>query len=329
MAIKAYPYGDSSKTSRFDKLIDGKWQPRSVIVNGVEIPPYIPSDDLISLVRLAQIIKRPILIKGDPGSGKTEFARSVAYEWYGKDYEKHYFRWDIKSTTKASEGLYFFDHISRLRDAQLSKGNYQVRTNKENKLKYRTFGPVGKAFKMTEDETKPPILLIDEIDKADIDFPNDLLLELDKYEFKIPETEEIIKAKIAPIIFITSNAERELPEAFLRRCLFCYIKFPGRIQLSNIIEAKYPSLFEKERAFVDQAVTRFETLRKSINDNPSENKQVSTSELLDWLKVYDFDRASTGIVKESLDTLPRYYQTLLKTYSILLRESKVTEEEEK
>lgn len=294
------------------------------------LTPYIPNDDLMELVRLAQIIRRPVLIKGEPGSGKTQLARAVAYEWYGRDYPQHFFEWYIKSTSRAVDGLYTFDHVARLRNAQLGDKAQIVRNaaGEEDLRQYRRFGALAKAF-LTSTKEKPSILLIDEIDKADIDFPNDLLLELDELRFTIPETGELIEAEYPPLIFITSNDERELPEAFLRRCLFMYIKFPDPDQLLTIIQAQLPGLVESQQDFVAAAIKRFNRLREANAKDAADNKRVSTSELLDWLRPYQYELQLPAdqrriqpedLTEAGLAGLPFYYQALLKTYAAYQRE---------
>lgn len=321
-----FKYDPATQTGSFVPRRDAAGNP--VFVKSKPIAAYIPDEDLKELVRLVQILQRPVLLKGEPGSGKTQLAKSVAFDWYGPDYRNHFFEWQVKSTSKAVDGLYHFDHVARLRNSQLAK-NGTGDHEKEDLLQYRTFGPLAKAF-LTSTAEKPSILLIDEIDKADIDFPNDLLLELDERRFTIPasETGETIEAKYPPIIFITSNDERELPEAFLRRCLFMYIKFPSDTQVTKIIQAHIPNLVETQGEFVAKAIKTFNNLRDKIKNNPSDNKRVSTSELLDWLRAYDYDRQfkKDMDLEQDLESLPLYYQTLLKTYASVVQHEKEMEE---
>jgi len=282
------------------------------------IDPYLPDDELMEAIQLMQILQRPLLLRGEPGCGKTKVAQAVAYEWYGEKYSRYYFEWHVKSTSKAQDGLYTFDHIARLRKAHASKAEGEPA--EEDLTAYRTLGPLGKAF-LASEPGRPAILLIDEIDKADIDFPNDLLLELDEMRFKIQETGEEIIPKRRPLIFITSNQERELPQAFLRRCLFHFIKFPDTPILKRIMDANFPNLAtgkdeqeQKEKTqFVNAAIARFEQLRADIKKNPTANKSISTSELKDWMRILEhyFQQG----IKPKLDdpaTLP-YHNALVKT----------------
>lgn len=223
---------------------------------------YIASDELISSVNVAAALNRPLLIKGEPGTGKTMLALSVA-----ENLKMQLIIWNIKSTTKAQDGLYVYDTVQRLYDSQFGEGN--VRDIKQ----YIKLGKLGEAF--TSD--KRVVLLIDEIDKADIEFPNDLLWELDQMNFYIPETGETIKAKQRPIVVITSNAEKELPDAFLRRCVFHYIAFPDQEMMKQIIKVHYPNL---ENDLVRAAVNAFYNIRNL----PGLQKKPSTSELLDWVQ---------------------------------------------
>ncbi len=237
--------------------------------------PYLPSDELVNAVNLTIFLeKRPLLIKGDPGSGKTRLAQHVAYE-LGLPYEA----WYIKSTSRARDGLYTYDAVRRLHDAQLAGRAEGDQTKVDDPANYIRLGPLGRAFK----NKQRTVILIDEIDKADIDFPNDLLLELDEQRFIIEETDEEIKAQEPPIVFITSNDEKDLPDAFLRRCLFHYIEFPAPKQLAAIVKAHFPV---SPPALVEAAIDRFLQLRQQMEQQKGKaGKKVSTSELLDWFAV--------------------------------------------
>ncbi len=224
---------------------------------------YVATDDLTIAVNAAVTLERPLLVKGEPGTGKTELARQVAAGLGLRMIE-----WNIKSTTKAQQGLYEYDAVSRLRDSQL--GDERVNDVKN----YIRKGKLWQAFEADE----KVVLLIDEIDKADIEFPNDLLQELDKMEFHVYETGETIKARQRPIVIITSNNEKELPDAFLRRCFFHYIRFPEPDTLRQIVEVHHPGLKE---ALLTTALTQFYELR----EQPGLKKKPSTSEVLDWLKL--------------------------------------------
>ena len=223
---------------------------------------YVASNDLMSTVNIAMALQKPLLIKGEPGTGKTMLAQAVS-EALGKKL----IIWNVKSTTKAQDGLYVYDVVQRLYDSQF--GNEGV----DNIAKYIKLGKLGEAF--TADEQV--VLLIDEIDKADLEFPNDLLWELDQMEFYIPETKETIKAKQRPIVIITSNSEKELPDSFLRRCVFHYINFPDQEQMEEILRVHFDKLDEK---LIQQALVAFYWLR----DLRGIEKKPSTSELVDWLR---------------------------------------------
>ena len=253
---------------------------------------YIASNDLQLAVNAAITLERPLLIKGEPGTGKTLLAEELAAS-LGTDL----IQWHIKSTTKAQQSLYEYDAVSRLRDSQLGDdrvhdiGNYIVK---------------GKLWEAFEAE-KRPVLLIDEIDKADIEFPNDLLLELDKMEFYVYETQQRIKAAIRPIVVITSNNEKELPDAFLRRCFFHYIKFPTPDEMRQIVEVHFPKI--KSR-LLEEALTSFFKLR----DIPGLKKKPSTSELIDWLKLLVAEDIPPEALqdKEGKTSIPPLYGALLK-----------------
>ena len=223
---------------------------------------YVASEELMRAVNIAMVLQKPLLIKGEPGTGKTMLAEAISAAL-----GKKLIIWNIKSTTKAQDGLYVYDVVQRLYDSQF--GGEGV----DNIEKYVKLGKLGEAF--TDDEQV--ILLIDEIDKADLEFPNDLLWELDQMEFYIPETKETIKAKQRPIVIITSNAEKELPDAFLRRCVFHYINFPDQDQMEEILRVHFDKLDQK---LISQALVAFYWLR----DLRGIEKKPSTSELVDWLR---------------------------------------------
>jgi MoxR-like ATPase len=228
---------------------------------------YVATQDLMLSVNAAITLQRPLLVKGEPGTGKTMLAEEVA-----QALELPLLQWHIKSTTKAQQGLYEYDAVSRLRDSQLSDidGGERVK----NIHNYIVKGVLWQAF--TAD--RPVALLIDEIDKADIEFPNDLLREIDRMEFYCYETRELIKAKHRPLVFITSNNEKELPDAFLRRCFFHYIKFPDAPTMQNIVDVHFPAL---KKELLSAAMKTFYEVRNL----PGLKKKPSTSELLDWLKL--------------------------------------------
>ena len=248
------------------------------------IEPYYPSKELIEAVNLTIFLqKRPLLLKGEPGCGKTRLAEAVA-----RELDLPYEAWYIKSTTRAKDGLYTYDAVRRLQDAQLAPFDGAKRYKVKNIGKYIKLGSLGRALQ----NDRRTVLLIDEIDKADIDFPNDLLQELDERRLTIQETGDVIKAKQPPIIFITSNDEKDLPDAFLRRCLFHYIEFPSDSDLVKILNGHFPN---SSSAAIAAAVSRFRQLRIQMEkDSSRAGKKVSTSELIDWftiLQQYPEDQA--------------------------------------
>ena len=253
---------------------------------------YVASDDLRVAVNAAIALQRPLLIKGEPGTGKTVLAHEVA-----KAIGAPLIEWHIKSTTKAQQGLYEYDAVSRLRDSQLGDervkdiGNYIKR------------GKLWDAFTAEQ----RPVLLIDEIDKADIEFPNDLLLELDRMEFYVYETQEVIKASQRPVVMITSNNEKELPDAFLRRCFFHYIRFPERETMTQIVDVHFPDL---QRNLLREALNIFYDIREV----PGLKKKPSTSELLDWLKLLMVEEMPPEALrsKDSKQLIPPLHGALLK-----------------
>jgi MoxR-like ATPase len=253
---------------------------------------YVASDDLRVAVNAAIALQRPLLIKGEPGTGKTVLAHEVA-----KAIKAPLIEWHIKSTTKAQQGLYEYDAVSRLRDSQLGDGRVQDIAN------YIKRGKLWDAFTHKE----RPVLLIDEIDKADIEFPNDLLLELDRMEFYVYETQEVVKAVQRPVVMITSNNEKELPDAFLRRCFFHYIRFPDREIMTQIVDVHFPDL---QRNLLREALNVFYDIREV----PGLKKKPSTSELLDWLKLLMVEDMSPDALrsKDSKQLIPPLHGALLK-----------------
>jgi MoxR-like ATPase len=253
---------------------------------------YIVTEDLMMAVNAAITLQRPLLVKGEPGTGKTMLAEEVA-----RALDRQLIQWHIKSTTKAAQGLYEYDAVARLRDSQLGDeavhdiSNYIVR---------------GKLWEAFTADTQP-VLLIDEIDKADIEFPNDLLQELDRMEFFVYETKQTIKASHRPIIIITSNNEKELPDAFLRRCFFHYISFPDRETMDSIVKVHYPDI--KKRLLAEAMECFFE-----LRDIPGLKKRPSTSELLDWIKLLVAEDIPPEALrdKDSRKAIPKLYGALLK-----------------
>ena len=253
---------------------------------------FVATEDLKVAVNAAVALQRPLLIKGEPGTGKTVLAQEIA-----RALGRNLISWHIKSTTKAQQGLYEYDAVSRLRDSQLGDarvhdiGNYIVK---------------GKLWEAFEADVAP-VLLIDEIDKADIEFPNDLLLELDRMEFHVYETRQTIRARQRPVIVITSNNEKELPDAFLRRCFFHYIKFPDRETMERIVAVHYPGI---SQLLLREALTSFFELR----DLPGLKKQPSTSEFLDWLKLLLAEDVGPDVLRETnaAKLIPPLHGALLK-----------------
>jgi len=253
---------------------------------------YIATDDLKIAVNAAVALERPLLIKGEPGTGKTVLAYELA-----KAMNAPLITWHIKSTTKAHNGLYEYDAVSRLRDSQLGE---------ERVKDVRNYLKKGKLWEAFTSDVRP-VLLIDEIDKADIEFPNDLLQELDRMEFFVQETGETIKAAIRPVVIITSNNEKELPDAFLRRCFFPYIRFPDTETMKDIVEVHFPGI--KPRLVAEALKTFYE-----VRDTPGLKKKPSTSELLDWLKLLLVDDISLESLREKSPNklIPPLHGALLK-----------------
>lgn len=251
---------------------------------------YISTLDLTVAVNASIALEKPLLVKGEPGTGKTELARQVA-----SSLNLEIIEWNIKSTTKAQQGLYEYDAVSRLRDSQLGESIRDIN-------KYIRKGKLWEAF----EKKKKVVLLIDEIDKADIEFPNDLLQELDKMEFYVYETGQIVRANKRPIVIITSNNEKELPEAFLRRCFFHYIQFPDLETLKKIVEVHFPNI---KKSLLEVALKSFFEVREI----PGLKKKPSTSEALDWIKLLLLEDLSPSDLKiDGKNLLPKLHGALLK-----------------
>lgn len=301
------------------------------------VDTYLPSPNLVKAVQMAQILNRPLLVKGEPGCGKSRLAEAIAAELFGINFRDFYFEWNVKSASKAQDGLYTINNLQRLSDANIrsdastgsqeekkldldirlgvdENGNYKTRGN------YIELGYLGKAFILSRQPglPAPPVVLIDEIDKADIDFPNDLLVELDRMEFQIPEV--IVDNKPAvisanknrrPLFIITSNDEKPLPAAFLRRCLFHYIEF-SEIKLAEIVQSKFPILESRKPALITDSIAAFTTWRQKISDKGTSNKNISTSELLDWIRLINYyvEKNEEPVIEGN--ERPVYYQALLK-----------------
>lgn len=318
----------------------------------IDLNIYIPNPELVEAVKLALMLERPLLLMGEPGCGKTLLAKAIAYELHGADYKNRFFRWDIKSTTKAQEGIYHFDAIKRLRMSQDRMGTEsfwneeatileEIRKRDDSSqdagkeavakpasqrppekrleqlyLQYGLIrkGPLAKAFDACHPDLPPPVLLIDEIDKAEIDFPNDLLLEIEDSEYYISETDsrtQLMEGARPPIVIITSNNEKELPAAFLRRCLFHYIEFPREPVLKQILHRRFERaqhvLGERHEAVVHETVALFTKVRERLKQ--ASEKQNSTSELIDYMQAILHQVESKQYTAQGVESLLKQAQS--------------------
>ena len=274
----------------------GKRYTGESLENGTEeLPPYYPDDGLKEAIELARLLKKPLLLRSEPGCGKTRFAEALAFELYGENYQEYLYRWNIKSTTKAKEGIYFYDHLMELKEVKMLEGKCTVEGKEGiviDKANFVKYGPLGNALRHSTEEN-PTILLIDEIDKAEIDFPNDLLYELEWKPGKtipIAELGTTFNVQYPPIVIITSNDERELPPAFLRRCVFYYIDFPNddllfKIAKSYLAKIKFSDAIELN---VAEKVEEFLNIRKKIELKGNKETIPSTSHMLDWLHAHAY-----------------------------------------
>ena len=317
--------------------------------------PYLPSDDLKEAVNLAIKLERPLLLEGEPGCGKTRLAGALVYEFTKKNQEFlqslkkqnqetanqedndnikqwwDYYIWNIKSTTRARDGLYRYDAVARLRDAQLMGTNPdklqefigeeetdKLKERLKEKKNYLEFGALGEALGGKKEHDYRPILLIDEIDKADSDFANDLLFELEELRFGIPETGDKIEPPThKPIIFITSNREKPLPEAFLRRCIYFYVDFPDKPLLENIINKRFGSLKKNKETLVKQAIEIFSKIREYLEKNPG-SKPPGTSEFIDFIKAFLGEKdESKDLTKRELDNKSKDLNNLFEKMPLL------------
>lgn len=292
-------------------------QPGKLDAKGHLLYPYFPEDDLVEVVNLAIYLGRPLLLKGEPGCGKTQLARSVAYEL-----DLPFEAWYIKSTSRAEDGRYIYDTVGRLRDAQLAASAHLTESKLQrlsDPASYVRWGQLGRAFR----NDKRTIVLIDEIDKADIDFPNDLLLELDEKRFLVKELEVggsamEVSSKSPPIVFITSNDEKDLPDAFLRRCIFHHVKFPKQERLLEIVQAHLAaSPQEPSQKLLETAIQRFWDIRTKMQEQGEVGKKISTSELIDWVKV--LNRHPTDEALAKLEGKLPYAGVLLKSWDDHIR----------